>query len=258
MPLSALEGKNHPIVKMNKGTEIAVLASGGLDSSILLYDLSRPHTKVYPLYIKSGLFWERVELYWLRRFLKAIRLLSSVPVDSRWKGRHDLGANFIQRLTILKLPMHDLYDGHWSLTGHNVPDYAASNPSVYLPGRNLVLLSKASLFCAMNHIGTLALGPLKGNPFKDSSRTFFKLFQRSASQALDTRITITAPYLDLSKNEVIRRGRLLPLELTFSCIRPVGRYHCGMCNKCAERQQAFKKAGIADKTIYKGQWSHKP
>ena len=221
--------------------EITVLASGGIDSCILLCDLSQKYTRVYPLYIKNGLLWEKAELYWLRRFLKAIQ-------DRK---------NTLQKLTILKLPMQDLYDGHWSLTGHNVPDYETRNPSVYLPGRNLVLLSKATLFCAMNHIGTLALGPLKGNPFKDSSRTFFRLFERSASQALDTRISIITPYRHRTKVEVITRGQLLPLELTFSCIQPVRGYHCGMCNKCAERQMAFKKAGIADKTLYKGRWSRK-
>ena len=227
------------VKKANK--DLAILASGGVDSCILLHNLSREYTRVYPLYVKGGLLWEKAELYWLKRFLKAIQ-------DHM---------NSIQKITILKLPMKDLYDGHWSLTGRNVPDYEAENPSVYLPGRNLVLLSKATLFCAMNHIGILALGPLKGNPFKDSSRTFFRLYERSASQALDTRISIIAPYLHRTKVEVIKRGRLLPLEMTFSCIQPIGRYHCGMCNKCAERQMAFKKAGIADRTIYKGHWPHK-
>ena len=217
------------------------MVSGGVDSCILLYDLSREYTRVYPLYIKNGLLWEKAELYWLMRFLKAIQ-------DRK---------NSVQKITILDLPMQDLYDGHWSLTGRNVPDYEAKNPSVYLPGRNLVLLSKATLFCAMNHIGTLALGPLKGNPFKDSSRAFFHLFERSASQALDTRISIITPYLHRTKVEVIKRGRLLPLDMTFSCIQPIGRYHCGMCNKCAERQMAFKKAGLADRTIYKGHWPNK-
>jgi 7-cyano-7-deazaguanine synthase len=48
----------------------------------------------------------------------------------------------------------------------------------------------------------------------------------------------------------MRLGRDLPLELTFSCIRPVRDQHCGDCNKCAERQLAFRNAGLADRTPY--------
>ena len=218
--------------------DIAVLISGGMDSCILLWDLSKKYQRLYPLYVRNGLLWEGIELYWLRRFLKAI----SNPKNS------------IQKITILNLPMRDLYNGHWSLTGYNVPDYHANDPSVYLPGRNLLLLTKATLFCAMNRIETLALGPLKGNPFPDSTRTFFRAFEKAASSGLDFPISLITPYRTLTKEEVILKGQSLPLELTFSCIQPAEKYHCGVCNKCAERQKAFKKAGLPDKTIYKNYW----
>jgi 7-cyano-7-deazaguanine synthase len=45
-------------------------------------------------------------------------------------------------------------------------------------------------------------------------------------------------------------GRDMPLELTFSCLAPVAGLHCGRCNKCAERQAAFRDAGIDDRTEY--------
>jgi 7-cyano-7-deazaguanine synthase len=50
---------------------------------------------------------------------------------------------------------------------------------------------------------------------------------------------------------VIRRGADLPLELTLSCLRPAidGR-HCGDCNKCRERAEAFVTAGVPDRTAY--------
>jgi 7-cyano-7-deazaguanine synthase len=200
----------------------------------LLSDLSQKYSKVCPLYIKNGLLWEGVELYWLRRFLKAM-------------GQEKEG---IQKIAILNLPVQDLYHGHWSLTGHNIPDHRSADPSVYLPGRNLLLLTKATLFCAMNGIGTVALGPLKGNPFPDSSKTFFRSFEKTASQGLDFSISIITPYRTLSKEEVILRGRALPLELTFSCIQPTNKNHCGICNKCAERQKAFRNAKVTDKTVY--------
>ena len=54
----------------------------------------------------------------------------------------------------------------------------------------------------------------------------------------------------MNKQQVMALGRNLPLELTFSCIAPAGGLHCGRCNKCAERQNAFRDAGITDKTSY--------
>ena len=48
----------------------------------------------------------------------------------------------------------------------------------------------------------------------------------------------------------MRLGRDYPLGLTFSCIAPERGLHCGGCNKCAERQEAFRDAGMADPTRY--------
>jgi 7-cyano-7-deazaguanine synthase len=59
------------------------------------------------------------------------------------------------------------------------------------------------------------------------------------------------PYQHLSKIEVLQRGRNMPLAQTWSCLRPIEGLHCGRCNKCAERQRAFAKAGLIDETQYK-------
>jgi 7-cyano-7-deazaguanine synthase len=65
-----------------------------------------------------------------------------------------------------------------------------------------------------------------------------------------TRLSVSTPFRDLSKEAVIRIGRELPLELTFSCIRPQARLHCGACGKCAERIKAFHAVGMEDRTTY--------
>ena len=75
-------------------------------------------------------------------------------------------------------------------------------------------------------------------------------FEAAVNRAVEGRVRVRQPYLGSHKVEVMRRGRDLPLELTFSCIRPVGGRHCGACNKCAERKRAFADAGLADRTAY--------
>jgi 7-cyano-7-deazaguanine synthase len=220
---------------------VCVLASGGLDSCALIGDLARRRT-VIPIYIRQGLAWENIELYWLRRFL------SSSAVSSRGS---------ILPLQVFSLPMGDVYGNHWSLpAGRQAPDQrripGANSPdtAVYLPGRNLILMVKAAVFCALHKITAIAVGSLGHNPFPDASPGFFRQWSRTLRMGLKSRLVIETPYRAMSKVGVIKRGKGLPLQLSFSCLAPVGKKHCGRCNKCAERKNAFKKAGIMDKTIY--------
>jgi 7-cyano-7-deazaguanine synthase len=210
--------------------EIAVLASGGVDSCVVLGTLAAAGQRTFPLYVRTGLLWEDAEIHWLRRFLAAI----AAP----------------EPLRVLALPVADLYGDHWSLTGQGTPGFDAALDSNYLPGRNLLLLAKAAVFCAVHGIGTVALGPLADNPFPDGRPEFFDAFAKAAGFAFDQPLRVETPLRDREKVEVIRLGRALPLELTFSCIRPVGVEHCGDCTKCAERQQGFAAAGVDDRTRY--------
>src|SRR5262249_44444300 len=127
----------------------------------------------------------------------------------------------------------------WALTGRKTPGYSSKDEEVYLIGRNLLLLSKAATFCASRKIPTLAIGSLSANPFSDASRRFFSLMEQAASTALNAPFRIVAPFSKLKKKDVLRKGRGLPLHLSFSCLRPKGTRPCGRCNKCAELDQAL-------------------
>jgi 7-cyano-7-deazaguanine synthase len=61
---------------------------------------------------------------------------------------------------------------------------------------------------------------------------------------------LTRPFAGLAKRQVMELGRTFPLDLTFSCIAPRRGLHCGRCNKCAERQAAFRLSGVKDLTHY--------
>ena len=131
-----------------------------------------------------------------------------------------------------------------------MPDADSPDEAVYLPGRNVLLLSKALVWCHLHDVPALALAVLAANPFPDATPEFFAAFAEAVSRAVGGRVRVETPYAHLSKTEVLRRGRHLPLGLTFSCIAPVGGRHCGRCNKCAERRRAFVAAGIDDATEY--------
>ena len=222
---------HNSLTSVNDSPPVAVLMSGGSDSAILAADLACQGRLVYPIYIRFGLRWEDVELQYAKQFLAA------------------LGSSMIRPLVVLDQPMEDVYGDHWSRTGQ-VPDADSQDEAVYLPGRNILLMSKASVWCALNGVHAIYSGVLSGNPFPDASSGFFEILSKTLSEGLNWPIQIVRPYSGLSKTDVLELGRNLPLEHTFSCLNPVEGHHCGTCNKCAERHKGFRDMGINDKTVY--------
>ncbi len=214
-------------------TSTAVLLSAGLDSAVLAASEARG-SRVQPIYVSAGLAWETQELEALDRLLATPAFASLAP------------------LAHLTFTVRDLYPPtHWALRGQP-PAFDTPDEDVYLTGRNVILLSKASIYCAQHRIGRIALGPLAGNPFPDATPAFFEAMARAMSLGLAHDIRIDAPFAAKEKSDVIALGIELgvPLQLTLSCMNPREGLHCGMCSKCRERRDAFNEAGIDDPTRY--------
>lgn len=215
------------------GRGIAVLVSGGVDSSVLVANLLEQGERVvHPLYVRFGLAWEGSEHEHLRRFLATVEHRRLAP------------------LVVLESPIAGIYGAHWSVAGEAVPDEGTADDAVYLPGRNVLLLAQPSVWCALHDVHTIALGTLKGNPFPDSTPEFFDGFAALAARAMGHRLSVITPFATLTKADVLELGRGLALEHTFSCIDPRDGHHCGRCNKCAERRRAFAELALEDRTDY--------
>ena len=156
----------------------------------------------------------------------------------------------LQPLVVLEQPVADVYGPHWSVTGRAVPDADTPDEAVFLPGRNVLLLAKALLWCHLRGVPAVALGALDSNPFPDATPAFFRAFQDVVNRAVGGRVEVRLPFAGLHKTAVMHLGRDLPLAHTFSCIAPVDGGHCGRCNKCAERRRAFVDARMPDPTRY--------
>ncbi len=194
---------------------VCALVSGGLDSCALLGHLALRYRRVFPLFIRQGFVWEDAELRALRRFLRRARLPH-------------------QPVTILHAPIGALLRGHWSLTGRKSPGTRTADAAVYLPGRNLVLLALAAVFCERRQVPLIAIGSLDHNPFADATPRYFRDFGRL------TGVRVIAPFRRWAKARVVRRYGYLPLSLSFSCLAPRRGRPCDRCNKCAERRAAFQ------------------
>lgn len=206
----------------------AVLCSGGLDSAVLLAEELALDQEVTPIHVRSGFVWEAAEARALTR------LLAVPPFLGRTRS-----------LVTLSADVRDVYDTrHWALTG-TPPGYDSADEAVYLPGRNLMLLTKAAVWCHTNGVTRLAIGSLRGNPFPDATDEFFAQMSNALSAGLAHPLTVAAPYLAMNKPDVIARGLALgvPLAWTVSCLKPgADDAPCGQCSKCRERDQCLMEA----------------
>ena len=84
------------------------------------------------------------------------------------------------------------------MPGADTPDEA-----VFLPGRNVLLLSKAILWCHLHGVPAVALAPLESNPFPDATPAFFSAFEAVVNQAVGGSVRVLQPYLRLRKTEVM-------------------------------------------------------
>src|SRR5262249_44502561 len=111
---------------------------------------------------------------------------------------------------------------HWAVRGAP-PSYHTPDEDVYLPGRNIILLGKAGVFCAVASLSRIVLGTLAHNPFPDATDEFPAALARALSLGLAHDIEIAAPFAGTSKADVTRRGLELgvDLTLTLSCMNPV-------------------------------------
>src|SRR5215468_4641553 len=172
----------------NQMTKCAVLLSGGLDSAVLLAD-EASRGDVQPIYVGAGLAWETAE-----RALVA-QLLASDALRGRTRP-----------MVALSVDMRDVYAAsHWAVAG-TPPAYHTPDEDVYLPGRNVILLAKAGVFCAAAGLDRLVIGTLEHNPFPDATPEFRAAMAQALSLGLDHGFVIEAPFAGMSKADVIRRG----------------------------------------------------
>ena len=216
----------------------AVLASGGMDSCVLLAKVAEKGI-AHPIYVETGIPWEWAEKRTLNSFIQA------------------LDNPNIKSVTTLTLPVKALYgQSHWTMSGETVPEYDAPDETVYIPGRNIILITLAAIWCSLNDVHHIVIGSLAGNPFPDATPEFFQSIANSNTAGLDHQLTVEAPMRHLHKEDILAaNAKTLPLHLTLTCANPQAAnddtiIHCAECNKCRERHEAFVDAGIQDDTLY--------
>src|SRR5687768_11514584 len=190
------------MIRPTKNNAIGLLLSGGLDSTALLCQFLEQGRRVQPFYVWSDVAWAAAEMTAVRELI------------------HALANPLLAPLVTLHVPLADLYDVHWSVTGHDVPDADSPDEAVFLPGRNLLLVMKAAVWCQMHGIDELAMAPLSIIVFRGAVGYLFCAVDSCFGLACRCPVWFLPPVANMSRSELTCLACAYPLELSFSCIAP--------------------------------------
>ena len=136
-----------------------------------------------------------------------------------------------------------------------IPDghYADSNmKSTVVPFRNGIMLSIAVGIAESNSLRRVLIANHGGDHaiYPDCRPEFITAIDAAAKAGTYIDVAIEAPYTNISKTDIARRGKSLAIDYseTWSCYKG-GQVHCGTCGTCVERKEALREAGIADPTV---------
>jgi 7-cyano-7-deazaguanine synthase len=189
------------------------LLSGGLDSTVLLYDLVNQGCNVHCILFDYGQKHAARELSAARAFCLGFN--HGFELNLKW--------------TEVRIPQ---------IKGSSLTDGCGS---IIVPNRNAILLSVAVSLAvsAKAEAVTYACNKDDAADFPDCRREFVEAF--SAASVAATGVEVCAPYLYFTKREVVHIGRNLgaPLDRTWSCYE--GTFApCGLCGACVKRSAALR------------------
>ncbi len=127
--------------------------------------------------------------------------------------------------------------------------------NTYVPFRNGLFLASAASVAISYGCTEIFYGAhcddAAGNAYPDTSAAFNQAISDAIYIGSGNELRLTAPFIDLTKADVVALGTELsvPFELTWSCYE--GRDQaCGKCGTCRDRIKAFKLNGLEDPVSY--------
>lgn len=215
-----------------KNTEkCVVVLSGGLDSSTVAYWAKSQGYEVHGLSFMYGqIATKEVE------YAEKIAQKLEIPLK-------------IIDLSSLK----EIFAGVTSLCDENIEMTQTFSQPIIVPFRNAIFLSVSVAYASLIDATQIFYGAQGSDQhfYPDCRKTFYKSFEKTARLGTDKEITIEAPFSSIPKSALIRLGSGLgvPFDLTWSCYL-AGQKHCGKCESCMNRKEAFQEARVNDPTEY--------
>ena len=221
-------------------TKAVVLLSGGLDSTTTLAIAKAEGFTPYALSFRYGQR-HAVELTAAQRVATALGVAEHVIVDIDL--RRFGGSALTAEIPVPK--------------GRPAAHLSEAIPITYVPARNTVFLSFALAWAEVLGSNDIFIGvnALDYSGYPDCRPEYIAAFEHLANLATAAgvegrqRLKIHAPLIELTKAQIIQRGRALGVDygLTSSCYDPgPAGEPCGQCDSCQLRAKGFREAGIVD------------
>ncbi|MBR5958495.1 MAG: 7-cyano-7-deazaguanine synthase QueC [Salinivirgaceae bacterium] len=125
--------------------------------------------------------------------------------------------------------------------------------STVVPFRNGIMLAVAAGLAENNGLQYVMIANHAGDHtiYPDCRPEFISAMDAAISNGTYNNARILAPYTNITKADIARRGKLLKIDYaeTWSCYKG-GKVHCGKCGTCVERREALRLASIEDTTVY--------
>lgn len=203
--------------------DIVILYSGGMDSSVALYQ--------YADRIKLAISFNYGSKHNLREIEYAAKNCKALAIEHR----------------IIEMDLNKMgFISDLLQSGGAIPDghYEADNmKKTVVPFRNGIMLSIAagiaeSIDCdkllISNHAGDHSIYP-------DCRPEFIKSISNAIEHGTYNKVKVMGPFTHLSKRDIAIEGqnRKVPFIDTYSCYNGA-EIHCGTCGTCTERKEALE------------------
>lgn len=205
--------------------KVILLLSGGIDSTTLLAKLKEEEKDVLAI----SYFYDQKH-----------------AIELEYAKKNAIKYNITEHRTI-KLDSQlflssALVNNEKKLSTYENREKPVGQENAYVPYRNLVFLSMALSLAESNEINNIYVAFNKDDclNFWDCTTTFLCQLNMISKHSS---INIHAPFIDLSKNEVVRLAQKLNVNLneTISCYQPMNNNECGKCLSCLVKQKALKE-----------------
>lgn len=212
-----------------------LIYSGGMDSTVLLYQLLKDNYAVRCLSIDYGQKHKRELQY-------AKSLCGNLSVEHKIIDLTSV-AQLLSNSSLVNQGQ-PIPEGHYE---------KESMKATVVPNRNMILLSLATAWAINCKASSVSYAAHSGDhAIYPDCRESFAQGMNDVMQLCDWHsVTLNRPFVGLTKTDICQLGAKLqvPYEETWSCY--LGKdLHCGRCGTCIERREAFHLAGVEDPTEY--------
>ena len=205
---------------------VVLIASGGLDSTTLLYSLLHEEKEVLVITFNYGQKHQK-EVEYAQKTCKKLKVSQQI-------------------VSLEDLTRAGIFGDSSLISDREIPEgqYNKENmASTVVPNRNMIMLSVALAYAISERAEEVYYGAHAGDHdgYPDCRPGFVHAMQAVSRVCHDHPIELRTPYLHVSKGDVLSIGLKLNVDygLTWTCYKGE-ELACGNCGSCQERLKAFE------------------